>query len=142
MGRGDDRVVGEELIYCGNCTGRAGDNRREADAQLFVASATGGLPEKFATTELNWISKEVVQGSPTFAEVWLVIEEYVTRCQMRYCGARPLLIAHNLKLDIGFLRNELMRIGHSLPRWDFACSMEDVAKKVWRGAPANVAVLI
>eukprot|EP00171_Calliarthron_tuberculosum_P013385 IDg13385t1 len=81
----------------------------------------------------------MMRDSPTFAQVWPDLAEYVR--DVSGTRGRPLLVAHNLSFDLRFLREELARIGETLPAWDFACSLRDVAHVLWPGQPGSLAAL-
>lgn len=55
--------------------------------------------------ELTGISNEMIENAPTFSEVAATLESYLD-------GA--VMAAHNAKFDLGFLKSEYKRIGHSL----------------------------
>lgn len=94
-----------------------------------------------AATRVHGITNEMMQDSPTFAQVWPGLLEYVRDVQARNGGVRPLLVAHNMAFDLRFLKAELGRIDEPLPPWDFACSWRDVANIIWPKEPASLAKL-
>lgn len=55
--------------------------------------------------ELTGITNEMVEGAPTFSEVAATLKCYLD-------GA--VMAAHNVRFDLGFLKNEYKRIGHTL----------------------------
>lgn len=92
-----------------------------------------------AASRVHGITNPMMQDAPPFTEVWAAVREYVAQV----CGrrGRPLLVAHNLSFDLGFLRAELGRNGRPMPDWDFACSLRDVAHILWPGQKASLAAL-
>lgn len=94
-----------------------------------------------AATRVHGITNEMMQDSPTFAQVWPDLLEYVRDVQARNGGTRPLLVAHNMAFDLRFLKAELRRIDEPLPQWDFACSWRDIANVIWPKEPASLAKL-
>lgn len=85
-------------------------------------------------------TKQHLDRAPSFAEVWPKINDFVESVSKK--RGRPILVAHNLTFDSRFLTAELLRINETLPDWDFACSLRDVAHVVWPGEPASLASLV
>lgn len=115
---------------------------RRADAPVYhFASLVHpvGVSMPRAATRVHGITNAMMRDSPTFAQVWPDLAEYVR--DVSASRGRPILLAHNLGFDLRFLREELARIGEPLPKWDFACSLRDVAHILWPGQPASLAAL-
>lgn len=100
-----------------------------------------GVTMPRAATRVHGITNEMMQDSPTFAQVWPGLLDYVRDVQARNGGTRPLFVAHNMAFDLRFLKAELRRIDEPLPHWDFACSWRDVANVIWPKEPASLAKL-
>eukprot|EP00898_Chlorokybus_atmophyticus_P003261 jgi/Chlat1/3936/Chrsp26S04032 len=89
----------------------------------------------------NWkvhgITDEMVQAQPDFNQVWLSVQRWVA--ERVEPGTTPLLVAHNLRFDLGMLRNELIACNlaakpMALPTdWLFVDSCP-VARKAWPDA--------
>ncbi|PXF49209.1 DNA polymerase III subunit epsilon [Gracilariopsis chorda] len=92
-----------------------------------------------AASRVHGITNDMMQDAPSFDKVWDGVLEYIS--YVSHQRGKPILVAHNLSFDLSFLKSELRRIGESLPDWDFACSLRDIAKIVWPGHSASLASL-
>lgn len=99
-----------------------------------------GLSKPRAPSRINGITNKMMQDAPDFKDVWEGVKEYVHHVCAKG-GSFPILIAHNISFDLGFLKEELKRINEPLPAWDFACSLRDVANILWPGEKASLAAL-
>lgn len=74
-----------------------------AELSTLIRTAT---PISYGAFSIHGISKEMLHGKPSPAEVWPTFLEFV--------GCAP-LIAHNAPFDIGFIRHELALLGLVMP---------------------------
>jgi DNA polymerase III epsilon subunit family exonuclease len=93
-----------------------------------------------AATRIHGITNLMLQDAPHFRAAWKGFEEYIKHASSR--RGRPILVAHNLPFDLRFIKAELSRLSLSLPPWDFADSLRDVAHVVWPGEKGNLAALV
>ncbi len=100
-----------------------------------------GVKMPRAAERVHGITNAMMRDSPTFAQVWPDLAEYVSDVTERNGGLRPIFVAHNMSFDLRFLKEELRKIEAPLPRWDFACSLRDVAHVLWPKKPAKLADL-
>ena len=100
-----------------------------------------GVKMPRAAERVHGITNAMMRDSPTFAQVWPDLAEYVQDVAERNGGGRPIFVAHNMSFDLRFLKEELRKIEQPLPQWDFACSLRDVAHVLWPKQPAKLADL-
>lgn len=87
---------------------------------------------------LHGASNEMMAGEKRFIDVWPLFHDYVEQaCEI---DEHPLLVAHNAKFDVDFLRAELRRNSLPVPDWQIACSCR-MARSLWPGEPARLADL-
>lgn len=76
--------------------------------------------------------------SPTFGEIWAGVLRYIAYWTEE--GERPLLVCHNIRFDVNFMRRELVRHGIVYPEWDVVCSLE-IARSLWAGEDVRLITL-
>lgn len=101
---------------------RLGD--RVVEVAVVRMSADGTVEDEFATlvdperdvgpTHIHRIRASDVVGAPPFAEIAGDVAE-----RMR----EAVLVAHNARFDLGFLRAEFARLGFELPPWPTLCTL-------------------
>lgn len=97
------------------------------------------VPSPRSPFRTNGVTNEMMQDAPSFPEVWDAFHDFITdACRHR---PKPILVAHNVQFDLSFLQAELKRSSLTLPDWDFACSLRDVARIIWPGQPASLHAL-
>lgn len=97
------------------------------------------VPSPRSSFRTNGVTNEMMQDAPSFPVVWDAFHEFITdACRHR---PKPILVAHNIQFDLSFLQAELKRSSLTLPDWDFACSLRDVARIIWPGQPASLHAL-
>ncbi|WP_226037309.1 3'-5' exonuclease [Aquibacillus saliphilus] len=74
---------------------------------------------------VHGITENDVADAPTFAEIWPVINEYLSD---------EIVVAHNASFDMSVLRAVLDRYDLQYPEFEYLCSVM-ISKKVWPGMP-------
>jgi DNA polymerase-3 subunit epsilon len=105
---GDDRVVEVALLRC-----RPGEGVVDRFATLVNPRRDVG------PTRIHRLREHDVHGAPPF-------EALIPQLRRRLSGA--VLVAHNLRFDLGFLHAEFGRAGASLPAVPTVCTLELVKR--------------
>ncbi len=80
------------------------------------------------------IRKEELKDASSFKGAWdSVRKEILSKCKG---GEHPVLVTHDAKFQVPFLRKELDKCETEFPEWEFVCSMA-AAKIVWPTRPAT-----
>ncbi len=79
-------------------------NGKVLDSKTWLINPRRSIP--FYVQKVHGITPEMVKEAPTFKQVYPEFEDFIKGC---------VLLAHNAPFDLGFMRAEILRSGHTLP---------------------------
>ncbi len=117
----------------------ANENLHSACAVALVRVRNGKIAERLSTlirpppgpftfTYIHGITRSAVRGAKTFDQLWPRIQAF--------CGAAPLLAAHNARFDRGVLLSCCDYYGIAPAPYPFACTVK-AARAVWPELPRH-----